>query len=361
MQPQIDIELVTTPFCFLDRGREFDIWLKYRLHYREPITIDAAGSIFDPAAAFLNGRIEVIDVETGDKIPYPGIEEQDSTNARDDAPEVLDGLVLNPEEGSYFFWSTNIPASKWHECRFDMSNLAADRRYSVRYHSHGISHWRSGSHPTQPGPASDDERQQGDSLIINLIGEQSPFFRTRQTVRPVPPVIASLSTSTSTCSLSGEPPFTVFLKWQLDSDRAIYGLMTREKGRNIGLEIRDPERNGKRIGPTSDLMCGDEDYEEGTTEEEVFVRLGRPDDDCLVESHTLTAERKRGGLRNSDLWNLKSGKAYDLTLRKSRWRWLYDDEFEKDELQDTEKTIKRLREEPQSEWKPHCRARFHAE
>ena len=62
----------------------------------------------------------------------------------------------------------------------------------------------------------------------------------------------------------------------------------REKGREIGLEIRDPERSGKRIGPTSDLMCGDEDYEKGTTEEEIFVRLGGSHGDYLVQSHTLT-------------------------------------------------------------------------
>jgi len=71
MQPRIDLELLANPFCFLSREREFSIWLKFRLHCQTPITVVTMGSIFDVAATFIKSRIEIIDIETGNKVHFP--------------------------------------------------------------------------------------------------------------------------------------------------------------------------------------------------------------------------------------------------------------------------------------------------
>lgn len=67
MQPHIDVEILAEPFCILNGEREFNIWFKYKLHHQESITVDVAGSVLDPAAAFTKGRFEVIDAGTENK------------------------------------------------------------------------------------------------------------------------------------------------------------------------------------------------------------------------------------------------------------------------------------------------------
>lgn len=68
----------------------------------------------------------------------------------------------------------------------------------------------------------------------------------------------------------------MYLDWKLQGNRAIRALVTRGKGHNIGLEIRDPEKGGKRIGPPSDRMCDedDNDDDESHDEEERTRRWG---------------------------------------------------------------------------------------
>lgn len=133
--------------------------------------------------------------------------------------------------------------------------------------------------------------------------------------------------------------------------------MTQSGGFNIGLEIRDPERKGRRIGPSPDWFCGDE--EESRQAEEDLLRFEQGK--AFQQSYTLSVEAKENGLLHSDTWNLVSGKTYRLTLRKSKWRWLYEDELEAAVLQDEAKLRSILSEEPRVEWKPECRAEIFAD
>lgn len=199
-------------------------------------------------------------------------------------------------------------------------------------------------------------RKPDESLRITLLGKQAPQLITRHSLQPPPSILASLSTSTPVCSLSGQPKFTILLDWRLTSDRTICASRAQREGRSIGLEIRDPERNGRRIGPSSDYV-GDDEGE--PSDDEIFLRLARRDD-CDSQYYVFTVEPKQDGLVPSDTYNLASGKAYELTLRKAKWRWLYADELDEAALQDTGKIVERLQEEPQSEWKPDCRAEFRA-
>ncbi len=104
-------------------------------------------------------------------------------------------------------------------------------------------------------------------------------------------------------------------------------------------------------------MCDEEDSE--PSEEEELLRLERGD--SFRQSYTLDVKPKFKGIINSDTWNLGSGKTYELTLRKSKWRWLYEDELGAAVLQDTARLKAILSQEPRVEWQTDCRAEFLAD
>lgn len=353
MQPQIDIILVASPFCFLNRQEEFFIYLRYKLHYQEPITINSLGSIFDPAATFATNRIEVLDTVTKEAINFESGPEKPSDEKQDHS------FVLRPEVESYLFWTTSTQPARWHEYPFNISNLTPNREYNIAYRNHGVSEWYRGSHASLDDIQSNTEAQPGDSIQVSLIGNQCPQFTVREAIRHPPAVTASLSTSMPTCSLTGQPPFIVFLTWKLHEERPIYALVTREEGRVIGIEIHDPEKNGRRIGPPPDLPQGDED-DAPSHDEQIFVQLNGSEDE-FAQEYTLATEKRQNGLLQSDTWNLKSGKRYELTLRYAKWRWVYQDEVEDGVRRDEAKVLAMLRQEPCSVWKPDGQVGFHAE
>lgn len=92
-------------------------------------------------------------------------------------------------------------------------------------------------------------------------------------------------------------------------------LIICEEGRNIGLQIRDPENNGRRIGPPPDLPLEDDDITLSSDEED-FVSL-KGLGGSLSLAYTLATGDRRDGLVRSDSWNSKRGKGYEMTTRKS--------------------------------------------
>ena len=342
-QPQLDLEFVADPFCFLSGERDFNIWIKFRLHHKEAITVVSTGSLFDPTA-FSHKRIEIIDNETGYKVDFPTHQTSESQEST---------LTLEPERGSYFFWSTS-PETKWHKFPFDISGLAPNRKYTVKYRNHGVTEWSPARQPSQP-----DKEVQDEPIVVNLLGGMAPTFTTRSSLPPRPPVTSNLSIPTPVCALSGAPSLTVSIDWKLDGNRPIWALIAQPKGHNIGIEIRDPERKNRRIGPPPDLVGTDDEKESDPLPDEEILRI--EGETTFRQSYTLCTEKKGNGLLNSDTWNLVSGKTYQLTLRKSRWRWRYEDQFEPTELQDMATLRALLREEPWVEWKPDCNAEILAE
>ena len=341
-QPRLDLEFLADPFCFLSGERQFNIWLKLKLHHQEAINVVSTGSLFDPSA-FSHKRIEIIDNETGTKVDFPSdqtVDPQEST------------LTLEPERESYFFWSTS-PETKWHKFRFDISGLAPNRKYTVKYRSLGFTGWSPAQQPFQP-----DSGVQHGPIVVHLLEDMASSFITRSSLPPRPPITSNLSTSTPVCALSGAPSLTVFIDWKLDGNRPIWALMAQPKGHNIGVEIRDPERKNRRIGPSPDLVGTDEEESDSLPDEKILRFEGG---NAFRQSYTLSTEKKYNGVLNSDTWNLVSGKTYQLTLRKSRWRWRYEDQFETTDLQDMARLEAMLSEEPWVEWKLDCHTEILAE
>ncbi len=181
------------------------------------------------------------------------------------------------------------------------------------------------------------------------------MFTTRQALPTALPVTASISTSAPTCSLSGEPPFTIFINWTLDGNDPISALMTQVATQNIGIEIRGPERGGRRIGPQPDWM--EDDGEPPRELKLLRLRQGI----SFQQSYTLSAKPKLKGLVHADTWNLSSGTTYELALRRMEWRWLDDKQLPDVVLQDEEKLKELLWEEPPVEFRLDCRLEFRAE
>ncbi|KAI9802278.1 MAG: hypothetical protein M1833_001784 [Piccolia ochrophora] len=348
MEPQIDLELHASPFFFLEGGPEFNVWIVFKLRFYEPLTLSTTSTIFDTAAAFTRNRLEIIDVGTGEKVKL----RRDKAIAASDPPE-NSILTLNPDIEKYRHWST-APSAGPRRILLDEFDLVPGKRYAVQYRESGITHWSLGSGDDHR--ASDFETQANQKPIhVNLVSTEPPIFITRERMPSPPPLSATLSTSAPRCALSGEPPFTCFVNWALDGDRPICALLTQTTSSNIGLEIRDPKRRGRRIGPPSDWL-GDE----GSPPEEIeFVRFGRGSQ--FLQSYVLKTEAKQDGLVNSDTWNLHSGKTYELTLRSTKWRWLYEDELNDEVLQSDLQCKAALRREPSVELLSECRASFRAE
>ncbi|KAJ9635200.1 hypothetical protein H2199_008686 [Coniosporium tulheliwenetii] len=171
-----------------------------------------------------------------------------------------------------------------------------------------------------------------------------------------PPVTISLTTSSPTCSLSGSPPFTVSIEWTLSGSRPIWALISLNSGRTYGIVIRDPSRKGRRIGPPTTFIADEgvltiEEDDEDVT----LVRIG-PNKPCRI-SYTFTTEPKVSGLRGSDTAMMKPGMPYELTLRKTCCRWMYEDEM--GDGGEVERRRK-LRERPLALFTPDCRAWFEA-
>ena len=75
----------------------------------------------------------------------------------------------------------------------------------------------------------------------------------------------------------------------------------------------------------------------------------------------LTTEKRQHGFISLDMYHLVSGKAYEMNLRRMKWRWLYDDEIEDTVLQDVGKLRQVLWAEPHVEFRPDCGLGFCAE
>jgi len=221
--------------------------------------------------------MEIIDIATGEKVH---IHVQSSADEDIHLGETT--LTLEPERGSYFFWSTS-PEVKWRKYPFDISGFSPNTKYTVMYRNHGFTEW---------SPAQQESRShvevQSEPIAVNLLNDMAPRFTPHHSLPPKTPVTSSLSTSTPICSLSGVPSLTIFLDWTLDGDRPICALMTQSRAHNIGVEISDPERKGRRIGPPSDWVCYDED--EAIPAEEVVLRSKRG---MLFDSHIFLPVRRK--------------------------------------------------------------------
>lgn len=95
-------------------------------------------------------------------------------------------MILEPERGSYSFWSTTSGV-KSREYPFDISGFSPYREYTVRYRDHDFADWSLEPQPAEQEQQSDVEVY-SESIVVNLLGDRAPSFTTCQVLPPKPPV-----------------------------------------------------------------------------------------------------------------------------------------------------------------------------
>jgi hypothetical protein len=76
-----------------------------------------------------------------------------------------------------------------------------------------------------------------------------------------PPVSTTLKISSPTCSIDGEPPFTVTNEQECTTSNPIWVFIRPFTDVGNGLEIRDPQRKHRRIGARSTMIADEWDEE----------------------------------------------------------------------------------------------------
>lgn len=168
------------------------------------------------------------------------------------------------------------------------------------------------------------------------------------------PVSTTLSTSVPTCSRKGDPPFTVTITYRSLLDRPIWAFVYQYSYQCAGIETRDPERNNRRIGPDSTSLADEPDPTWTYFKDSELVRL--EPGEVYERQYTYIVVKKAKGLRNSDVWNLKVGNTYGITLRNQKWWWMFEDDMPEGCTEEERETL--LQKQPVTEWKPDCSVSF---
>jgi hypothetical protein len=172
------------------------------------------------------------------------------------------------------------------------------------------------------------------------------------------PVSLTLSTSTPICHESGEPAFIVTTTYKCVAVRSIWALRDPLARMCNGVQTRDPDRKYRRIGPDPEILCEDPEYdlspEDIIRRDTVMMRLDPGD--VFSTSYTFSVVKKMRGLIHSDVWNLKDGKKYKLTLWPQRWWWMFEDELPAGSSDEQKRDI--LSKLQVTKWQPDCSSWF---
>ncbi len=171
-----------------------------------------------------------------------------------------------------------------------------------------------------------------------------------------PPVSTTVVISPSTCSLSGSPPFRAITEYECTASKPIWALVSLWADFSGGIEIRDPLRKHRRIGGGSIIDADEWDEEALDLEDTALIRL--EPGQKFSTSYTVSVVPKADGLRDSDTKHMVPGNTYVITLRKRRWRWIFQDEMAQDIDEDERRAILKKREAV--EWKVDCQVNFKA-
>lgn len=168
------------------------------------------------------------------------------------------------------------------------------------------------------------------------------------------PLTAAITASEETCHRSGDPPFTVSIEYKCDAEATIWVVRPLLAKFCEGVEIRDPTRRNRRIGPTI-IGVGNTDG----TEDDAFTdtELLRLDPGTrIVSNYTLTTQRKDHGLLRGDFHNLTIGNVYNLTVWRQQWRWMFESQMPEGCTTEERKAL--LARQSAIYWKPECTTSF---
>lgn len=313
--PQIEVQIHASPTCYLSGAYPFRIAIHVVLHHCPAITIFKHGTILDPSAVFSLNRIEIFDSETGNKIRVPSNNEiEDQT----DIPLTPEDSLLTLYERRSSWIQLSTVAAKDYKHLLDVSGLARDRKYTLRLRDHGIVRWFYGTKDDLAGRLYlPIEFAQAETRLLPGYIYNTASFKTLSDLPQAPRVTVSISASSETCFLSGEPAFTILISYTSFADQPITVRKNTKYVTDDGLEILDVSSR-KCVGP-GNICCCDEDFWRA----EDFMRL-EPFVPVVVKK-TLTTT---GGYY--DTQNLESGKHYIVKIKRlfDRLSWWGHEEIE---------------------------------
>ncbi len=217
--PELDVHLYVRPrVCDLSCRHSFTLSLSIRLCEPGRVKIQTSGSILDPAATFLKGRIDIIDAESREAISRP-VHTGDGnpvlppgSSTKESSPFLtLDGSS-DPDSIFEIDFSTTPETSNVgsHHFPFDVTGLQAGRQYLFKLVDSGVTWWRYGTPeeaPTSEAMLKPLEPSEGARLEFKARNMHG--FRVVAALPQPPKVSISLSASSAVCHLSGSPPFIV--------------------------------------------------------------------------------------------------------------------------------------------------------
>lgn len=168
------------------------------------------------------------------------------------------------------------------------------------------------------------------------------------------PLTAAITASADTCHRSGDPPFTVSIRYRCDADATIWVLRPLMTDFCGGVELRDPTHRDRRIGPMITGGGNEDGTEDDTLMDTELLRLDPGQ--IVLSSYTFTTKRKADGLRHNDFYNLITGNMYDLTVWRQQWKWMFESQMPESCTTEERKAL--LARQPALDWKPECTISF---
>ena len=319
--PQIQVRFHTDPMSYLSCAHPFRIVIHVILRHSCPITVFKHGTILDPSAVFSLNRIEIFDCETGSKVQMASVNNTGIEYQTDVPPTPEESLLTLCEGRSSWIQFSTVVSKEGYEHLLDVSELAPDRKYTLRLRDHGIVRWFYGPKEELVGRLySPLEFAQSETRLLPVYASNAPSFKTLSDLPQAPRVTVTLLASSEICYLSGDPPFTILTSYTSHADQPITVRTNTMFVTDGGLEILDASTK-KRVRPANICMCCDEDP---LLQAEDFLRL-EPFIPVVVRK-TLTTS---GGYYDTE--NLESGKHYIVKIRKrfDKLKWWGYDEVEK--------------------------------
>lgn len=177
------------------------------------------------------------------------------------------------------------------------------------------------------------------------------YYQPRKTLKMIDaeevivPVSTNISSSTTVCSRSGHPPFTIDITYKCTTNATIWALYKHYSYRGNGCEIRHPQKKHRRIGPSHRHIESEDDTEIKFTE---LVRLAPGE--VLRKSYTFDVSDDTDRLFRNDVSKLVVGQEYELGIRMQKWWWMFEDDLPPNLSTEEKKSF--LYERPATEWQP---------
>ena len=142
---------------------------------------------------------------------------------------------------------------------------------------------------------------------------------------PNPPVSSTVSLSSPTCSITGNPEFTVTYTHENISTKPICALVRVWADYCNGFQARDPLQKYRPRGLPPTMLADEWDEDALDLNDTELVRLDPGQ--SMSRNYTFSVSKKLDGFIHNDMYKLEVGKKYVLCLREQRWRWVFAEDL----------------------------------